>query len=79
MIASLIAAAALFVYTYVGYPLLLQLLLLVRRRNGVNAGSPADWPTVSIALPAYNEAETIAGTLEHVLAIDYPADRRQIL
>jgi glycosyltransferase involved in cell wall biosynthesis len=39
----------------------------------------ADWPTISIALPVYNEAEGIAGTLERILAIDYPAERRQIL
>ena len=86
MLPLLIATAALFVYTYIGYPALLELVLLVRgRRRSPRSGTArwpggeADWPTISIVLPAYNEAETIAGTLEQVLAIDYPADRRQIL
>lgn len=38
-----------------------------------------EWPRVSITMPAYNEAATIADTLEALLALDYPADRLQIL
>jgi len=34
---------------------------------------------VSITIPVYNEAATIGQTLERILAIDYPADRRQIV
>ena len=85
MLALLVAALALCVYTYVGYPALLELVRLIRRRqsplSGTERGSggEADWPSISIVLPAYNEAETIAGTIEQLLAIDYPADRRQIL
>ena len=30
-------------------------------------------------MPAYNEEESIAGTLESLLALDYPADRREIV
>ena len=81
MRALLIAVAALFVYTYVGYPALLKLLLLLRReRSAVKSRrAPGDWPAISVMLPAYNEVETIASTLEQLLAIDYPTDRRQIL
>ena len=81
MRALLIAVAALLVYTYVGYPSLLKLLQLLRRQRSSPQGqrTPGEWPTISVMLPAYNEVDTIASTLEQLLAIDYPADRRQIL
>jgi len=60
--------------------------LLGRVRNtrpgkmpSAGGGLPAEWPTISIVLPVYNEAESIAATLERVLAIDYPAERRQVV
>jgi cellulose synthase/poly-beta-1,6-N-acetylglucosamine synthase-like glycosyltransferase len=67
-------------YTFVLYPALLKLLTLVRRRvvmTGVGAGET--WPSISIAIPVHNEAAVIADTLERILALDYPADRRQVL
>lgn len=73
------AAAALLLYTYIGYPLVLSLLGL--RRSGVG-GDPepeADWPYISISVPMYNEENQARGLIESLLAIDYPADRRQIL
>jgi glycosyltransferase involved in cell wall biosynthesis len=36
-------------------------------------------PLISIIVPAYNAARTIAGCLEALLAQDYPADRLEIL
>lgn len=74
------AALALAGYTYLGYPLLLLLLGVVRRRRRPCAVAPlADWPSVTVVLPAHNEAAIIRGTLENLLQLDYPADRRQIL
>lgn len=67
-----------FVYSYLLYPALLWTLGRLRRaRPGWK--DPAEWPTVSISLPAYNEERSIRRTLETLLAIDYPDDRRQIL
>jgi len=65
-------------YTYLGYPAILKLLSL-HKRLAEQRPSPSMLPRVSIVLPVYNEAAVIAETLEHILAIDYPADRRQIL
>ena len=84
MVILLGAALALFAYTYIGYPVLLALLGRVwNKRPGkmpsAGGGPPAEWPAISIVLPVYNEAESIAATLERVLAIDYPAERRQVV
>src|SRR5436190_2226568 len=78
----LLLAVALGVYTYVGYPAVLKLLSLLRRPR-VSPRSPSRGrgdalPRVSIVLPVYNEAAVIAATLERILGVDYPADRRQI-
>ena len=68
----------LFVYAYLLYPAVLR-LLAVFRPKALPPRDPAEWPTISISLPAYNEELSIRDTLEALLAIDYPADRRQIV
>ncbi len=70
-------AAGLALYTYLGYPAILKLLSLFRRPE--EQAPLRDWPRGSIMVPVYNEAAVIAATLERILAVDYPADRRQIL
>lgn len=66
-----------FAWAYVAYPTVLW--LRTRGRRPAPAVDPARWPPVSISLPAFNEEEQIAGALDHLLAVDYPADRLQIL
>ncbi len=67
-------------YAYAGYPLALWLLGGLRRRPAPPLPSgTAEWPTISIAIAAYNEEATIGPTLERILALDYPPDRRQIV
>jgi cellulose synthase/poly-beta-1,6-N-acetylglucosamine synthase-like glycosyltransferase len=65
-------------YTYAGYPLLLR-LLAIGRGDPLVRTDPAEWPDITITIPAYNEEKEIADTVESVLSLDYPADRRQIL
>jgi len=76
----LLLATGFCLYTYVGYPAILKLLSLRNRgpkpRRG---GGLSHLPRISIVLPVFNEAAVITATLERLLAIDYPADRRQIL
>ncbi|HEX8694375.1 MAG TPA: glycosyltransferase [Longimicrobium sp.] len=77
--AAIAFAFVLAAYAYAGYPLLLLVCDRLRRRP---AAAPADgweWPRVSISLPAYNEEREIAATLEGLLALDYPADRLQVV
>jgi cellulose synthase/poly-beta-1,6-N-acetylglucosamine synthase-like glycosyltransferase len=78
-VTSWVAAAALVVltYTYVGYPLLIGLLarLLPWRPRPV----PGWEPTVSICVAAYNCEAYIDAKLRSLLALDYPADKLEIL
>lgn len=71
-------AVAFALYTYVGYPVLLGLVGLARRARSTTP-APDEWPAVSIVLPVYNEESVIRPTLENLLHLDYPGDRRQIL
>ncbi|MEP7325253.1 MAG: glycosyltransferase family 2 protein [Gemmatimonadota bacterium] len=68
----------LLVYSYLVYPILLWFLGRFRR-SPRRWSDPEVWPRISISLPAYNEASSIRRTIDSLLALDYPADRRQIL
>lgn len=63
-------------YVYVGYPLLLFLVSRVVQRRVAKAPIT---PTVTMVIAAYNEERAIAKKLENSLALDYPADRLDIL
>ncbi len=69
---------ALFVYSYFLYPALLWIGGRFRRASQSPEDLP-EWPRISISLPAYNEERSIRRTLDTLLNLDYPADRRQIL
>lgn len=64
------------VYAYFGYPLVLLMLRLVIYR-GVKK-SPIE-PFVSLLIPAYNEGDVIELKIRNSLALDYPADRLEIV
>lgn len=67
-------------YAYAGYPLLLQLIAWARRGNSAKTSvSVDDWPMITITVPVYNEEASIEATLECILALDYPVDRRHVL
>jgi len=74
----LVAALGFCLYTYLGYPALLKLVGSLRG-TPQRAAPPQEWPSISITIPVHNEGEVIAGTLERILELDYPAERRQIL
>ena len=67
-------------YVYVGYPALLVVWARVtRRRQFANPHAPIRNPTVSIVIAARNEAGRLPARIDNLLALDYPADRRQIV
>ncbi|HKW98477.1 MAG TPA: glycosyltransferase family 2 protein [Bryobacteraceae bacterium] len=67
-------SAACIFYTYFGYPLLV--LLWPRKREVVRR--PIH-PNISIVVAARDEQARIDGKIEHLLALPYPAERRQII
>ncbi len=77
-LALILIPIALFAYAYAGYPLILALVARWKPKPAP-FGDPPEWPRISITIPAYNEAAAIGPTLDSLLALDYPADRRQIL
>jgi cellulose synthase/poly-beta-1,6-N-acetylglucosamine synthase-like glycosyltransferase len=72
------APVVLVAYAYVGYPLLLALLGRARPAP-IEPPEPADWPSITITVPAYNEERDIGATIDNLLAIDYPPERRHVL
>ncbi|HXW97565.1 MAG TPA: glycosyltransferase, partial [Gemmatimonadales bacterium] len=70
--------AVLLAYAYLAYPALLRLFGSFRSAPPAPADTP-EWPLISIVVPAYNEEQAIRRTIESLLALDYPAGRRQIL
>jgi cellulose synthase/poly-beta-1,6-N-acetylglucosamine synthase-like glycosyltransferase len=70
------SSASALLYTYAGYPLL---LVVMSRLRGRPVRSAAFTPEVSFVITAYNEERDLANKLENTLALDYPADRLDIL
>jgi cellulose synthase/poly-beta-1,6-N-acetylglucosamine synthase-like glycosyltransferase len=69
-------SAAALVYAYAGYPLLVAALSRVRPRRVRRAPNE---PTVSVIITAYNEERDLASKIENTLALDYPADKLEII
>lgn len=77
LFAILLVCVLVVVYAYAGYPALLW--LLARNRQPAPTPEPSEWPRISITLPAYNAEATLGPVLDGLVALDYPAERRQIL
>ena len=67
-------------YAFFGYGILLYLLVKVRvalkgkRIDALNKLS-FEWPTVTVIVAAYNEADCIEDKIVNTLELDYPADK----
>src|SRR5689334_16870089 len=76
-------SVGLIVYAHVGYPLLLGLLVSLRgnrhRAHSSLESLVGDPPTVSLIIPAYDEERVIERKLANARALDYPADRLQVI
>jgi cellulose synthase/poly-beta-1,6-N-acetylglucosamine synthase-like glycosyltransferase len=69
-------AAGIAAYVYVGYPLLLAALSRAIRRPVRKARIE---PSVSLLVAAYNEADVIEAKIRNALALDYPAEKLEIV
>ncbi|MCB0774922.1 MAG: glycosyltransferase family 2 protein [Chitinophagaceae bacterium] len=69
-------------YSYIGYGLLLWVLLKLKKAFSFSKNSiPRDYayPPVTIIIAAYNEESFIKEKIENTLSLDYPVDKFKIL
>lgn len=69
-------AAITLAYTYIGYPLLVWLISSLRPHRMQRADFE---PGVTVIITAYNEDRDLVSKLENTLALDYPADKLEII
>jgi cellulose synthase/poly-beta-1,6-N-acetylglucosamine synthase-like glycosyltransferase len=76
-----IAATFMLCWIYGGYGVFLQMLCALPRLCRPPLSPPADhdWPAVTVLLTVHNEARVIQQRIQNLLALDYPADRLQIV
>jgi glycosyltransferase involved in cell wall biosynthesis len=67
------------VYTHVGYPLLLRVLLAIRRERRPPRPAEPYLPAVTLIVAAHDEEDVIASKLRNAAALDYPRDRLEIV
>lgn len=68
--------AALIVYAYIVYPVLLVTLGVFRRAAAIPRElNDADLPSVSVLVVAHNEESVIRERIDNLLALDYPKDK----
>jgi cellulose synthase/poly-beta-1,6-N-acetylglucosamine synthase-like glycosyltransferase len=75
-VATVWLSIAALLYAYVGYPALMWVLARVA---GQPVRSGRSTPDVSIVVVAHNEGIRIAARIENLLALTYPADRKEIV
>src|SRR4029453_1425945 len=69
-------AVSLVVYTFFGYPCVLWVFARIRPRRVLKQEIS---PAVSIIIAARNEVDKIRQKSAHTMALDYPAERLEIL
>jgi cellulose synthase/poly-beta-1,6-N-acetylglucosamine synthase-like glycosyltransferase len=77
VLAVFAVAVALVAYTFAGYPAIMALLARLRPRPV--AADAAFEPRLSLIVVAHDEAAVIDARLENCFALDYPADRLEVL
>ena len=77
MIPFYLILLALVVYTYIGYPAIIVLISKVyQKKRKINLDYR---PTVTWVVPSYNEQDIIADKINNILALEYPADKLDII
>ncbi len=70
------------VYTYVGYGIVLRLLVGIKRLAGKEDNNTAQlnyFPEVTVVIAAYNEVDFIEEKIQNTLQLDYPPNKRQVV
>jgi cellulose synthase/poly-beta-1,6-N-acetylglucosamine synthase-like glycosyltransferase len=69
----------LIVYTHLGYPLVLRVLIAFRRRPTLRPDTWDELPKVSLIVAAFDEEEVIVAKVANALALDYPRERLELI
>lgn len=73
-------ALLLYITSFFGlYTSILFLLSFFQNTNNLSSPRPRTLPSVTIAVPAFNEESTLAATLKSLLELDYPAEKVQVI
>ncbi len=71
------------VYTYVGYGIILYVLVRIKRlfskKNKPTTPYNEEWPDVTLLICAYNEEDVIAEKMQNTRALDYPKDKLKVI
>lgn len=70
-------SAAVIVYTYFGYPILIW--LLSRKQPTPVIQEPTEWPSITLLTPVFNDLEKARKKIENLTALDYPKDKVTIM
>ena len=76
-IGAAVIYASMFLALY--FEVFLLISFFEKRPRAKTAALPRQFPTVAIVVPCYNEERTIAGTLDSLLALQYPTDKLSIV
>jgi len=68
-----ISAAVIF-YAFLGYGIILYLLILLKRNFGIQTGhvQPAYEPPITLVIPCFNEADIMEGKIANCRELEYP-------
>jgi cellulose synthase/poly-beta-1,6-N-acetylglucosamine synthase-like glycosyltransferase len=70
------------VYTYIGYGILVWILVKIRKVFGKEFkkyNDPNFLPQVTLVIPAYNEMSCIEAKVKNTFSLDYPSDLMEVL
>lgn len=70
---------AIVIFTYVGYPILLSILVRLKKRIIITDLSDEDLPAVTVVVAAYNEEQVIEAKIQNTLSLNYPKDKLKII
>ena len=77
LVIAILASCLVVGYVFVGYPLMLALIVRVRGERPIARRDIT--PHVSLIISAYNEAAVIRAKIENALSLDYPDDALDIV
>lgn len=71
------ASLGIVLYTYLGYPILLGLLVKIRGTRKASLYSDEELPGITVLVACYNEADILEQKIQNTARLDYPVDKRK--